>query len=63
MDFEKGLEEQVDAQHRHIIDEAPEATIIVNGESRKVKCVLVGEDEIPTYWDTETHEEVFPDHP
>ena len=55
------LEEQADAQHESIIDNAPETTVMLKGKITKVKCILVGEDKIPTYWDAETYVEVFPD--
>lgn len=62
MSFEQLLEEQVEAQHRHIIDSAPDDMIQVNHVPKRVKRVWVGEEDgYLTYWNPDTYEEVEPD--
>ena len=60
-DFGEALTEQVDAHHAWIIDLAVACLIVVDGENRIAKKVLIGEDKIVSYWCPRTYAELFPD--
>ena len=54
-DFGDMIEEQVEAQHRWIIDEAPRVRISDGPITRVVARLEVGEARIVEYWDPETY--------